>query len=99
MAELVEGQWRGNVRELENVIERAVVLARTDVLGPSDIADPGAETLQASGVEMLVQGRPSLDDLENRYIDLVLEEADGDKARAARVLGISTRTLYRRDKR
>jgi len=99
MGRLMERTWRGNVRELENVIERSVVLARGDSIEADDISGPDHEPLAAKGVEMFVQGRPTLDELEERYINLVLEEAGGDKSKAADVLGISTRTLYRREKR
>ena len=49
-------------------------------------------------LDRFIKGRPTLDEVEERYIDLVLEEQGGDKVKAAQVLGISTRTLYRREK-
>ena len=96
---LVERRWRGNVRELENVIERSIVLARGNVLQVADLGEPDEDGLGTSPLELNVAGRPTLNELEDRYIDLVIGECDGDKSKAASVLGISTRTLYRRDKR
>jgi two-component system response regulator HydG len=88
---LLQHRWPGNVRELENVVERAATLAR----GPRITrADLGTEFTGMSGLELGV--RPTLADLEDRYIRRVLEETKGDKAAAARILGVSVRTLQRR---
>jgi DNA-binding NtrC family response regulator len=88
---LLEHRWPGNVRELENVVERAATLAR----GPRITrADLGTEFTGMSGLELGV--RPTLADMEDRYIRRVLEETKGDKAAAARILGVSVRTLQRR---
>jgi DNA-binding NtrC family response regulator len=84
--------WPGNVRELENVVERAVVLAR----GPEvALADLGTEFTLAAGAPSL---RPTLDELERRYIRRVLDEVRGDKPAAAKILGVSVRTLQRKVK-
>lgn len=85
--------WEGNVRELENIIERLVVLT------PGDSIDVG-DLPQGSGVESgsiwPMQGEmPPLRDIERRYIEHVLREVGGNKDRAARILGINRRTLYR----
>ena len=82
--------WPGNVRELENVIERAVVLAR----GPRITrADLGTEfTLEEASSPF----RPTLAKLEGQYVRRVLEEVKGDKVAAAKILGVSVRTLQRR---
>jgi len=85
-------RWPGNVRELDNVVERAAVLAA----GPAiTLADLGTEfAARASGGAL----RPTLDELERQYIRRVLDEVGGDKIAAARVLGVSVRTLQRRAK-
>ena len=90
---LVKHRWPGNVRELENIVERAVTLAR----GPEvTIGDLGLEfTASAVGGGTL---RPSLAELEDDYIRRILEETGGDKLQAARILGVSIRTLQRRFK-
>jgi DNA-binding NtrC family response regulator len=88
---LLQHRWPGNVRELENVVERAVTLAS----GPEiTLADLGTEFVAPLGSPGSL--RPSLAELEDEYIRRVLAEAGGDKAAAARILGISVRTLQRR---
>jgi two-component system response regulator AtoC len=86
--------WPGNVRELENAIERAVAVAKGNVVLPSDLpADVygGAQIAPAS----IIDDRPTLGELEKRYIALILAECGGNKKRAAEKLGIDRRTLYR----
>jgi len=85
-------RWPGNVRELENVVERAAVLAKGPLV---TVADLGTEFSLAGGMPSL---RPTLDELESQYIRRVLDESRGDKPTAARVLGVSVRTLQRRVK-
>jgi two-component system response regulator AtoC len=88
--------WPGNVRELHNVVERALILAdgegevRLDDL-PVNLRQEGSSTMQ----ELTTQ-RPSLAELENAYIQRLLVELGGHRARVAEVLGISERTLYRK---
>jgi len=84
--------WPGNVRELQNVIERAVVLARTSRITRADL---GTEfTLYEPNSPL----RPTLAKLEGEYVRRVLDEVQGDKVAAAKILGISVRTLQRRFK-
>jgi len=88
----------GNVRELENVIERGVALAKASVLElahlPEDLrrARPGAFKREGERI-------PSLDDQEKAYIRWVLEEVGGNRSRAAAVLGIDRVSLWRKLKR
>jgi DNA-binding NtrC family response regulator len=89
---LMSYRWPGNVRELENTIERLVVFSR----GRVELADLPATVLAApSFEERMFQGLPSLDELERRYLVHVLEAVGGNRSRAAEVLGIDRRTLYR----
>jgi two-component system, NtrC family, response regulator AtoC len=86
--------WPGNVRELENAIERAVAVAKGNVILPSDLPVEvygGAQVAPAS----IIEDRPTLGELEKRYIALVLGECGGNKKKAAEKLGIDRRTLYR----
>ena len=96
--------WPGNVRELENAIERAVAVAKGNVVLPSDLppevggnaASPAAAA--AAGAPEpggMIDDRPTLAELERRYIQLVLAECGGNKKKAAEKLGIDRRTLYR----
>jgi DNA-binding NtrC family response regulator len=93
--------WPGNVRELENVIERALALSKDGVILPSDLPPEIAhEAEQAAGAAAaagggIVDDRPTLAELERRYIELILRETGGNKKRAAEILGIDRRTLYR----
>jgi DNA-binding NtrC family response regulator len=86
--------WPGNVRELENAIERAVAVAKGNVILPSDLpvdVTGGAPPAPAG----IIDDRPTLAELERRYIALVLSECGGNKKKAAERLGIDRRTLYR----
>ena len=97
--------WPGNVRELENAIERAVAVAKGDVVLPSDLPlEVGGGVTGLAGAAVAAGGaaeggiigdRPTLAELERRYIALVLTEAGGNKKKAAEKLGIDRRTLYR----
>jgi DNA-binding NtrC family response regulator len=88
--------WPGNVRELENVIERGVVLCRGDALTEADLPDTiaRAERRVASVLSFPV-GTP-LGEIELRVIRETLRHTKGDKSIAAQLLGISTRTIYRK---
>jgi two-component system response regulator HydG len=96
MNKLLDYSWPGNVRELENAIERAVVLSRSDTLQLGDLPEAISQS-QASVVEALTFpiGTP-LDEVEHRLIRETLRHTSGDKALAAQLLGISTRTIYRK---
>jgi DNA-binding NtrC family response regulator len=91
--------FRGNVRELSHVIERAMLLAREGVIAVSDLPPEVTRTLAADGREpdmgSLADDWPTLAVLERRYIDRVLSRTGGNKTRAADVLGIDRRTLNR----
>lgn len=97
MARMVSYSWPGNVRELENCVERAVALTRSEMITVDDLPErirtfqperPMAAPEEAT--EMM-----TLSELERRYLQRVLSLVDGNKSRAARVLGLDRRTLYR----
>jgi DNA-binding NtrC family response regulator len=90
---LLKHRWPGNVRELENVVERAATLARGLLV---TLADLSTEFVSPQGTEPAL--RPTLNELESQYIRRVLAETKGDKVAAAKILGISVRTLQRRFK-
>ena len=84
----------GNIRELENIVQRAVLIEDSDVLRPSSLP------------AYLLKNRPhhrkrfpTLEELERDHITLVLRACDNQRTRAARVLGIDRKTLYRKMKR
>jgi two-component system response regulator AtoC len=89
--------WPGNVRELENAIDRAVAVAKGNVILPSDLPPEvgGAGPLVTGDGSGIIEDRPTLAELERRYIALTLNESGGNKKKAAEKLGIDRRTLYR----
>ncbi len=88
---LMNHRWPGNVRELENVVERAATLARGPRITRGDLGVEFAPDTAARG-----SLRPTLAELTDQYVRRVLEETKGDKVTAAKILGVSVRTLQRR---
>ncbi|HXG02941.1 MAG TPA: sigma-54 dependent transcriptional regulator [Candidatus Binatia bacterium] len=86
--------WPGNVRELEHVIERAVVLTTSTLLTPEDLPRELRLVAPAPPVAR-PDRRMTLEELKRWYVEQVLAETGGNKARAAELLGIDRRTLYR----
>lgn len=81
--------WAGNIREMENVLERAVVLAKTTQIGPESIQFEAEFT----GADMDFAPGMSLSEVEKRLILQTLELTAQNRTRAAQMLGISIRTL------
>jgi DNA-binding NtrC family response regulator len=104
MERLKAQPWRGNARELENVIERALALTDKAEIGPEDLpfgavaaveeADPAGVLLRSAAEQ-----RITLRELEERYIEQILRLTGGNKVQAAKILGIDRKTLYRRAER
>jgi Nif-specific regulatory protein len=88
---LVEYDWPGNVRELKNAIERAVILGIGPEIMPGDLALPGFSAPVNHSANLM-----SLAEAERRYIQHVLEQVDGNKTRACKILAIGRGTLYKR---
>jgi DNA-binding NtrC family response regulator len=88
--------WPGNVRELENTVERATILAETDVIHSHDLPE---KMHGAGGEETGFQTGMTLEELERDHMRRVLNEVKGDKVRAAQLLGIHLSTLYRKMQR
>jgi two-component system response regulator HydG len=95
---LMAYDWPGNVRELENCMERAVALARFDQIAVDDLPEKVRSfrsdrvVVSADDASELV----TLDELERRYVRRVLKMLGGNKSRAAQILGLDRRTLYRK---
>lgn len=85
--------WPGNVRQLRHVVERALVLADGDAIAPPDLP---AEVREAELGLAADRTALSLVEVERRHIARVLAEVGGHRARAAQILGISERNLYRK---
>ncbi len=96
LEKLLDYGWPGNVRELENVIERAVVLSRSDQLTELDLPDVIARAVPGTPTALAFEIGTTLDDIELRVIKETLRHTKGDKSVAAQLLGISTRTIYRK---
>jgi len=92
MAALMENPWRGNVRELENALIRAVILAKGDVVLLENLP------LEADEKKPVSRDLVSLDEVEKEYIQYVLTAVKGSKTRASEILGISRPTLDKKIK-
>jgi two-component system, NtrC family, response regulator AtoC len=95
--------WPGNVRELRNCLERAAAISLSDIIEPSQIpslnpeAAGGVISQAAHAAQPAAQPAPvTLEELEREHILRVLAESDGNRERTAAILGISSRTLYRK---
>jgi DNA-binding NtrC family response regulator len=97
MAILMSHTWPGNVRELENVIERAVTLGRGPAVEPRDL--PPHLAGGTNPLERALAKEATLEDLEKDYIAMILRRTKGHQIRAASILGIDRRTLYRKIRR
>ncbi len=93
MDELMLHEWPGNIRELSNAIERAVVVCRTRTITPDDL--PIASPLE----EELKQKYFSLNDVEKQHIQGILEQTDWNISKSSAILGIDRSTLYNKIKR
>ena len=93
---LMDYSWPGNVRQLENVIERAAVLCRSELLGLGDLPDAVASAAPRLPSELTFSIGTPLSEVEQRMIRDTLSHTGGDKSLAAQLLGISTRTIYRK---
>lgn len=92
---LIAAPWKGNVREMENVLERAMILGSNEWLGSEDLPSRGVfrrDTGHPGGYEL----KSALQGYEKSHIDYVLREAGQDRGRAAKLLGISRSSLYRK---
>jgi DNA-binding NtrC family response regulator len=84
---LMDYPWPGNVRELQNVVHRTILLSQQEIIGPADLPADLTAGHAASR---------RLDDVEKEYILRILNEAGGHKGKAAEILGINPKTLYRK---
>ena len=95
---LLENHWQGNVRELENTIERAVIMTDRDHLVPNDFPKDLIEGFSEI-IKRGVKDRKSLDDIKSEYIKEILKEVGGNKRIASEILKVNPRTLYRFEKK
>lgn len=99
MDKLVSYSWRGNIRELENVIERMVILSYEDVIKTSCLPKEISSEAVIHNNYVLPEGGINLDELEKDLIIQALERTEYNQTKAAKLLGISRHTLiYRMEK-
>lgn len=97
---LLDYDWPGNIRELENVVERAAILARDDIIRPEDLAlKPELKEDYYAKIIKKPVNTLSLAELEKIHIENVLKANNWNKSRTAEILGISLKTLYLKLKR
>jgi len=95
---LMDYDWPGNIRELENTIERAVVLSKGNKIELEDLMYHGIST--ATSLFQPVRGKyHTLDNIEKEYIRTVLMMQQGNKSKAAKILGIDRKTLWAKIKK
>ena len=98
MAAMVSHNWRGNVRELQNAIERAFILSDEEIR-EGDLPSRVTAELDGSFGQVNSDLPPTLEEVERRYLLETLSSVNGNKAAAANVLGIDLSTLYRKLKK
>lgn len=94
MRRLLAYNWKGNVRELQNVIERAMILEDDDMITPVSL--PVTLVDGAPPAELSQPLKQAIRGFERDYIATILRTTDGDKKLAAELLGVSLSSLYRR---
>ena len=93
---LVSYSWPGNVRELENIIQRAITMSQHEVILPDDLPASIIQKTDEKLFEKAMEEKFTLDQLEKEYVKRVLIETGGNKSKAAEILGLDRKTLYRK---
>ncbi len=88
--------WPGNVRELENIVERAIILTKNKIIQAEDLPSSMTQQAEEDAIEKALRQEFSLAQLEKEYIKKVLVQVQGNKSRAAEILGLDRKTLYRK---
>ena len=94
LQKLMRYSFPGNVRELENLIEGALALTTDPVIDTGDLLLPESAAAPVTGEEMSADF-PALNELERRYVSRVLAFTGGNMSKAAKILGVDRKTLYR----
>jgi DNA-binding NtrC family response regulator len=92
---LLDYDWPGNVRELEHAVERAVLVCESEDILP-ECLPPEIQFPEEVRIRKAKEEGKSLEAVEEEYIKMILKKADGHKSKAASILGIDRRTLYRK---
>jgi DNA-binding NtrC family response regulator len=86
--------WPGNVRELENALARAIAMSQRGVILPGDLP-PLTESAKTDSLASIDADWPTIEELQRRYLNRVLEHTGQNKTAAASILGIDRRTIQR----
>ena len=96
MRALMAYDWPGNVRELKNAIERAIILSRqTRKIRPEHLAPMLARAQAPTSVTLTFDHEPSLAEVEEKYLRMLVTKYSGHRLQIARKLGVSERNIYR----
>jgi DNA-binding NtrC family response regulator len=95
---LIQYSWPGNIRELRNLVERLVLLVKSDVIEPRDLP-PAVRRTEDAPAEVMIRLDQSLPEVEKTVIGNVLARVTSNRTTAARILGISLRALHYKIKR
>ncbi|HEB95964.1 MAG TPA: sigma-54-dependent Fis family transcriptional regulator [Sedimenticola thiotaurini] len=88
--------WPGNIRELKNIVERAIILSGdSPVIRPEHLSFSSSQLSMEAGFSLNFDVEPTLQEIERRYLEQLLERYSGHRSRIARILGISERSVYR----
>ncbi|MFP4462853.1 MAG: sigma-54-dependent transcriptional regulator [Guyparkeria sp.] len=93
---ILDYPWPGNVRELKNAIERAVALSDSEEIDLDLVGEDTAPGNGNAGAAAIDADRPTLEELERRYIEKTLAYAEGNREKTANILGINKSTLWRK---
>jgi DNA-binding NtrC family response regulator len=96
---LTEYEFPGNVRELENIMERAIILQEGEQVDVEDLPDKVRSRTCSRSSLSLDKAQMTLEELEKEYLISVLEETNWQKKKASSILGINASTLYRKIQR
>ncbi|MET0104867.1 MAG: sigma-54 dependent transcriptional regulator [Sedimenticola sp.] len=97
---LIAYDWPGNIRELKNVVERAIILSRDkQKIQPEHLAFGSSQSKQSALISLSFKRDPSLDELTAKYLRHQLKKYSGRRSQVAEVMGISERSVYRMIKR
>ena len=100
MRQLQAYDWPGNIRELRNVVERAMILARaSDEILPEHLSFGRPRARRSGEFTLSFSTEPTLEEIEAQYLEVLLKKHDGHRSRVARTMGVSERNVYRMIKR
>ncbi len=96
MKRLIAYDWPGNVRELKNVVERAIILSRNgQEIGPAHLTFGNSKGTSAQELVLSFDHEPTLEELREQYLQMLLDKYSGHRSDVAKTLGISERNTYR----